>query len=114
MSELVKRIRNWTIGIGIVAILASPVYSYYFTDNVRTVINETQVKWSNGEDKYLVFTDSGVFENTDVWYRFKFRSSDLQNKIMKLKGKEVTIEKYGWRFGPLSWYENIVDVEGVK
>lgn len=88
--------------------------SYFVTDFVVTRINETQVKRYEDGDKYLVFTDHGVFENTDAWYRGKFRSSDLQGQIMKLKGKKVKIEKYGWRSGPLSWYENIVGVKEVK
>ena len=114
MSELVKKIRNWAIGVGIAAAVATAGYSYFVPDTVRTKVNETQVKRYSDHDKYLVFTDAGVFENTDAWYRLKFRSSDLQGQLMKLKGKEVDITKYGWRFGPLSWYENIVGVEEVK
>ncbi len=113
MSELVKKIRNWTIGIAILGAIIIPAYSYYASDTVRTVINETQVKRHGNSDKYLVFTNDDVFENVDAWYRFKFRSSDLQSKCMRLKGKEVEITKYGWRFGPLSWYENIVDIKEI-
>lgn len=114
MSGLVNKIRSWAIGLGVAAILAAPGYSYFVSDIVRTRINETQVKRYNGQDKYLIFTDDGVFENTDAWYRFKFNSSNLQGELMKLKGKEAEITKYGWRFGLFSWYENIVGVKEVS
>ena len=89
-------------------------YSYFPTDTATTRINETTVKRYDKKDVYLVFTDAGVFENTDAWYRLKFNSSDIQNEITKLKGKEVEITKYGCRFRPFSWYENIVGVKEVK
>jgi len=114
MSELIKKIRNWAVGIGIVVAVATTGYSYFIPDTIRTKINETQVKRYDDRDKFLVFTDVGTFENTDAWYRFKFRSSDLQGKIISLKDKEVDITKYGWRFGLLSWYENIVGVKELN
>jgi hypothetical protein len=111
--SLVKKIRNWAIGIGIATVIATPVYSFYFPDTIRTKINETQVKRYHNKDKYLIFTDSGVFENTDAWYRLKFRSSNLQAELMKLKGKEVEIKKYGWRIPIISGYENILKVKEI-
>lgn len=114
MSELVKKIKDWTIRVGIAAAVITAGYSYFVPDTVRTKINETIVKRYDDADKYLVFTDADVFENTDAWYRLKFRSSDIQAQLMKSKGKELDITKYGWRFGFLSWYENIVGVQEVK
>jgi hypothetical protein len=114
MSELIKKIRNWGVVVGISAAIAVTGYSYFIPDTIRTKVIETQVKRYDNHDKYLVFTDDGVFENTDARYRFKFRSSDLQGKLMKLRGKDVDITKYGWRFGPTSLYENIVAVDEVK
>jgi hypothetical protein len=89
-------------------------YSYFTPDTVTTRINEATVKRYDKKDVYLAFTEAGVFKNTDAWYRLKFNSSDIQNEIMKLKGKEAEITKYGWRFRPLSMYENIVGVKEVK
>lgn len=100
--------------LGLMTASLYPTCSYLREDSVVTRINETVVKRYGDEDKYLIFTDAGVFENTDAWYRLKFRSSDLQAKIMELKGEEVEITKYGWRFPPFSWYENIIAVEEVK
>lgn len=115
MSELVTKIRNWAIGVGIAAAVATAGYSYFIPDTIRTKINDTQVKrYYYSDDKYLIFTDDGVFENTDAWYRLKFRTSDMQGRLMKLKGREVEITKYGWRNGLFSWYENIVDVNEIQ
>lgn len=88
--------------------------SYYCPDSVVTTINDTQTKRYRKNDKYLIFTDAGVLENTDAWYRLKFRSSDIQGEAMKLKGKKVRIAKYGWRNGVLSLYPNVLHIEEVK
>jgi len=109
MVDLGNKLKIAAAGLGIVGMLGG--YSYFVSDTVDTVITETEVKRKNGKDNYLVFTEGEVYENVDAWYRFKFSSSDVQNDCMKLKGKEVEIAKYGWRFSPLSWYENIVDVK---
>ncbi len=114
MGTLVKKIRNaFIVGLaGVSAFIAG--YNYFVPDIITTTINETQVKKYNNKDKYLIFTENGVFENTDAFYRLKFKSSDLQNKIMKLKGKKVEIEKYGWRYGIFSMYENIVGINEAE
>lgn len=114
MGTLVKKIRNaFILGLaGVSAFIAG--YNYFVPDTIVTTINETQVKKYNNKDKYLVFAEDGVFENTDAWYRLKFNSSDLQNKIMKLKNKKVGIDKYGWRFSPFSIYENIVGINEAE
>lgn len=95
-------------GIGLCALLTAN--SYFVADTINTKIVDTEVKHS----KYLILTEDGAFENTDVWYRLKFDSSDLQSKAAKLKDKNVTIKKYGWRFGPTSSYENALEIEEIK
>lgn len=115
MNESLKKIkRSFLITSGTVLVIAAAgCYSYFVADKVQTVINDTEVKRYNGNDIYLVFTDYGVFQNTDARYRFKFNSSDIQNTCIRLKGKTAEIKKYGWRIKLLSWYENIVAVEEV-
>lgn len=56
--------------------------------------------------KYLVFTDNGVFENTDTIFYWKFDSSDLQGYMQV--GQKCDLHVYGWRVPFLSWYPNIV------
>lgn len=58
--------------------------------------------------KYLVFTDSEVFENTDKFVIFKFDSSDQHAKM--IDGSSCSATAYGWRVPFMSWYRNLDDV----
>ncbi len=58
----------------------------------------------------LIYTNRGVFQNTDSILFFKFRSSDVYNQIEEKKTYTCTVA--GWRFGFLSWYRNIIDCNG--
>jgi len=101
-------------GIGIVGLATlTTVYSYYWPDTIETTINGTDVKRYKDKDKFLVFTDAGVFENTDAYYRLKWNSADVQNKAKKFTGKRAKIKKYGWRFASLSMFENITAIDPV-
>ncbi len=115
---LAQKIRDYALVGALLTSLGAavtfPAYNYFATDTVRTKIIDTQTKRYHQHDKYLVFTEAGVFENTDAWYRGKFRASDLQGRVMQLKGKDVEITKYGWRNGFFSWYQNITKVNEVK
>ena len=115
MSELVKKLRNAVIAIAIVGTNGSMAYSYFWADTVRTRVIDTLVKRSGGDDRYLVMTEAGVFENTDCWYRLKFNSSDLQSTLTKTKqtGAEVDLKYYGWRLPLTSSYKNITRVQVV-
>lgn len=57
--------------------------------------------------KYLVFTESEVFENTDAFWALKFNSSDIQGQIGV--GETCTLRVYGWRIPFLSMYRNILE-----
>ncbi len=52
----------------------------------------------------MIATEYRLFVNHDARYRFKFDSGTVQNDAIRLKGKVVTIRKYGWRIA-LSMYE---------
>ena len=117
---------NELIGFGVIAliVLAVPVglYGAYATDRecVGTVKRvEYRMKGSMSEGsgnvrtEYLVFTDEcGVLENTDSLPRLKFDSSDIRAAIDE--GETYRFSLYWWRFGFLSWYPNILDVEPAE
>lgn len=86
------------------------MYSYFVPDKVEATILDCREK----DGKYLIFTDNGVFENTDALYRGKLRSSDMQAKAMAFRGQKASIESYGFRNGLLSWYHNVVGIEKPK
>jgi hypothetical protein len=77
------------------------------TKEVRVI--DSVVKNSMNDSKYLVFTDQGVFQNTDTWYYFKFDSSDIQGKIMQ--GGKFKLSYYGFRVPFFSMYPNLVSAE---
>lgn len=103
------------IKIGLIA-LALLVITYftvpYWTYETKVVnIVNTAVKQNGETGKYLIFTEQGVYENTDTWYYFKFNSSDVQAVMMR-PGK-VRIKFYGFRVPFFSKYQNIVSAERV-
>src|SRR5215471_5106676 len=91
----------------VLAYLTVPWWTYRSAD---VVILQTTVKPYGGSGKYLVFTDHGVFENTDTWYYFKFNSSDVQS-VMMTPNTKAHITYCGFRVPFFSKYPNIHSVE---
>ena len=109
--------------IGVIALIVlvgcgKGIYAYTTTGSTVATIQGTEVKGSgsgkNFEQRYLVFTDQGVFEDTDSLWRLKWNSSDVYGYFMAHKGKKVKISYYGWRVGFLSWYPNIYAYESAE
>lgn len=100
-------------GAAIAAILLAIlgyISSPYWTYSVREVkVINTMVKPTGGESKYLIYTDDGVYENTDSWHYFKFDSSDIQAKVVN--GQEYQVGAYGFRIPFMSKYPNVTFVE---
>lgn len=79
-----------------------------FTVKSKERITETS---GSGNDirvssKYLVYSNSETFENSDSYLKLKFNSSDLYGQLDA--GSSYTCEVYGWRIPILSSYRNIV------
>lgn len=105
--------RGVVAAVGLVGLLGTCSYSRFISDTITTRVVDTTVKRYGDKDKYLIMTEDGTFENTDAWYRWKWDSSDVQGKASANKGKRVEIEKYGWRLGFMSWYENVVGIQPI-
>lgn len=75
------------------------------TDRERIVDRSRE----GSSSRYLVFTDAGVFENTDALWHLKFSSSDLQGRLKP--GRRFRVTVYGWRIPLISFYPNIVRIE---
>lgn len=104
---------GYVIGGAAVALTALAIggCGYYTYGTVKTldIENITHVERVNdgSSSRYLVYTeDEGVLENTDEWLHRKTRSSDLYAKLQNAKSAKC--EVYGWRFGLLSMYPNII------
>jgi hypothetical protein len=79
---------------------------------IVTTVNKTERVCSKEDCRYLIFTDSGVLENTDSLLNFKFNSSDFYNDIVA--GKKYQFRTVGWRIPFLSMYENVLDYQEVQ
>lgn len=76
---------------------------------IITVTDKERIIQDDGTPKYLIFTESEVFENTDCKIRFKFDSSTFYGKI--IKGETYEAKVYGFRVPIFSMYRNILKVE---
>jgi len=93
----------------VVSLLAiSPIIAYNTDTYVEFTVNSKERIQSDDSSKYLIFTDNGVYQNTDtVWY-WKFNSSDVYNDLKV--GDTYTARVYGFRIPFLSMYKNIINV----
>lgn len=111
-----------SIGTGLVAIaivlllVAAPLFTFYKTvgthRNETFTINKTERIMDGRDSKYLVYTSSGVFENTDSLLNGKFNSSDVYNELKD--NQKYTCDVVGWRVPFLSWYPNIIKCQEEK
>lgn len=82
---------------------------YFATFNQHDVtfkVNKTERVVTDSDSKYLIYTDQGVFQDTDSWWYGKFNSSDVYNQLEA--GTTHTCTVVGIRNGLMSWYENII------
>ena len=100
------------IGIAILCltVACSDFICYMVTQGTVTArVKDKQIKRSGDTDIYLVFTDKGVFKNTDRVWAFKCNSSDVQNEIEI--GRTYQFRTEGLRIQACSKYKNIIDVK---
>lgn len=96
------------------AIIALPIYYVKGTEEQVTItIKKTEriVQRGGNDAKYLVFTDSEVFEDTDSILNGKFNSSDLYGQLEN--GKTYNCKVYGYRMPFFSSYRNLVKCDPV-
>lgn len=109
-----KYIIGAIITISAVGLLSiSPIIAYT-TDEIVTITikDKERIVTGSGDtlsSKYLIYTDNGVYENTDtIWY-WKWNSSDVYNNLEV--GETYQTKVYGFRVPFLSWYKNIVNIK---
>lgn len=96
-------------------ILLFCIYPVIYTSTSETIEitikSKEQINTGTGENlssKFLIFTETEVFQNTDSWLYFKFSSADYQNKLDPSKTYKVKVA--GWRIPFFSSYRNIVEI----
>ena len=97
----------------VLALFVSPIIAYSTVEYVEATITDKERIVSRSGDsvnsKYLVFTDSEVFENTDTILFWKFNSTDYQNFLTV--GDTFVLKVNGFRIPLFSSYRNILDYE---
>ena len=90
----------------LIAVFAIPQYAS--VDNVNDVYIKDKERIVQSESSYyLVYTDKGVFKNTDNIYFLKFGSSDLYNELEV--GTTCDLKVNWFRVPFFSMYENILE-----
>ena len=83
------------------------------TEVTITVTDKERIVESDGDggsrSKYLIFTESETFENTDAILLCKYNSSDIQGRLRV--DSTYTVKVYGWRIPVMSTYRNIVEIK---
>ena len=97
------------VGVLFVLMLGFP---YWTADTVSFTVSEKERIQDGNSSKYLIFTESEVFENSDSLMRWKWGSSDMYGAMKE--DITYTAEVYGWRVPFLSMYRNIVSITEVK
>ncbi len=80
-------------------------------ENVTFIKNGERVCSSDNSCKFLEYASDETFENTDEWIFLKFNSGDV-HRLISAGTVCQSVKVYGWRVPFLSWYRNIVSIEG--
>lgn len=91
-----------------VLLIGWALYYAYGTKHEETFVIKDKITKRNheGDDKYLIYTNKGTFEDTDTLLNMKFNSSDVYGQLEK--GKTYTCTVNGFRVPLFSSYKNIL------
>lgn len=89
------------------------LYGSVATHRTETFTVEKSERINEGRSsRYLIFTDRGVYENTDSLVNGKFNSSDVYSQLEA--GSTYACDVTGWRVPFLSWYPNVIACEAGR
>ena len=82
--------------------------------DVTFTVNKTErVVGAEGKrSRYMIYTDRGVYQNTDSLVNLKFNSADLYNQLQA--GKKYACDAVGYRIEYFSMFENLIRCSEVK
>lgn len=89
----------------------SIIGAIFFQDEIIVKITRMERINNNESSKYLIFTETETFENTDTLLFTKFNSSDLYGKL--IVGRIYKLRVYGFRIPLFSMYRNIIEAKEV-
>ncbi|MEU7911370.1 hypothetical protein [Microbispora bryophytorum] len=98
----------------LIAVVMAGIGIYKATSTGRvetaTIESKERVCESRSSCRYLVWTDQGVYEDTDALWSLKFDSSDIYGALQV--GHTYRLKVNGWRTQLTSSYPNILAIEG--
>lgn len=108
--ETVAVLTFW--GLLILAAVSIPIIRQTTHHTETLTVERTERVAEANSSRYLIWTDKGVYENTDELLQWKFNSSDLYGQLKA--GKSYECDMVGWRVPFLSWYPNLISCDEVK
>lgn len=119
MKNAKAALKLMTFAVAVVVALGVVVAaskSYFDKRDVVVRVESKERVCEGGKDggcNYLIFTDGGTFKVGDALIgTTRFNSSDVYGRIKQDSCYRLHV--YGWRFGPLSMYPNIVNAAEVS
>lgn len=95
----------------VIALIAVAIWSgIYFSTNHHNrtfTITDKQVVAVKDGHKYLIYTDNGVYQDTDSMLNGKYNSSDMYGQLKV--GQKYSCDVVGYRNGFWSAYENLIN-----
>ena len=83
---------------------------YLNNKEITITVNDKYIKRSGEQDIYLIVDENkNTYKITDLFFKFKFDSTDLYNKLEI--GKTYRVKISGFRIKILSEYPNINEIE---
>ena len=83
---------------------------YLNNQEIEITVNDKYIKRSGETDIYLVVDENkNTYKITDLFFKFKFNSTDIYNELEI--GKTYKVKTSGFRIKVLSEYPNINKVE---
>ncbi|HHV8711889.1 hypothetical protein ACWYVC_09060 [Staphylococcus aureus] len=101
--------------IALLLVVATPIYtvaSYQHKEVHQGTITDKYNKRQDKEDKfYIVLDDKQVIENSDLLFKKKFDSADIQARLKV--GDKVKVNTIGYRIHFLNLYPVLYEVKKV-
>lgn len=111
MKKLILNIALLAIILLIIVVL---MFSEYLNNQEREItVTDKYIKRSGEADIYLIVDENkNTYKITDLFFKFKFNSTDLYNELEK--GNTYIVKTSGFRIKILSQYPNINEIEKVE
>lgn len=109
-----RLILNIALLVTILLITVVLMFSEYLNNQEReTTVTDKYIKRSGKADIYLIVDkNKNTYKITDLFFKFKFNSTDLYNELEK--GNTYIVKTSGFRIKILSQYPNINEIEKVE